>query len=83
MADLRRFMFERVYLGPAAQREAEKIRFVIRTLFDRLCTHPQEIPETIPPGELSRRVTDYVAGMTDRFCMRAFEAISMPAAFAP
>jgi dGTPase len=76
-------MFERVYLGPVAQQEGEKIRFVIRTLFERLCANPEEIPDTIPPGELPRRVTDYLAGMTDRFCMRAFEAISMPAAFAP
>jgi dGTPase len=27
-------------------------------------------------------VTDYVAGMTDRYCIRAFEALSVPAAFA-
>jgi dGTPase len=83
MSELRRFMFERVYLGPIAQREAERIRFVIRTLFDHLCAHPEEIPDSIPEGELSRRVTDYLAGMTDRFCVRAFEAISVPSAFAP
>jgi dGTPase len=82
MSALREFMFRRVYLGPSAQAEANKIRFVVRTLFDRLCANPQEIPESIPPGELSRRVTDYIAGMTDRFCMRAFEAVSMPLAFA-
>jgi dGTP triphosphohydrolase len=32
---------------------------------------------------MPRRVTDYVAGMTDRFCIRAFEALSVPVAFAP
>ncbi len=78
MAELRRFMFERVYLGPVAQREAERIRFVIRTLFDRLCAHPEEIPASIPDGELPRRVTDYLAGMTDRYCLRAFEAVEHP-----
>ncbi len=82
MSALRAFMFERVYLGPAAQREAERIAFVIRTLFDRLCAHPEEIPDSIPAGELPRRVTDYIAGMTDRYCLRAFEAISTPVAFA-
>ncbi len=82
MAELRRFMFEQVYLGPAAQREANKIRFVVATLFDHLCAHPEEIPASIPDGELSRRVTDYLAGMTDRFCMRAFEVLSLPVAFA-
>jgi dGTPase len=83
MGELRRFMFERIYLGPIAQREAERIHFVIRTLFDRLCAHPDEIPDSSPDGELPRRVTDYLAGMTDRFCLRAFEAVSVPSAFAP
>jgi dGTPase len=83
MADLRRFMFDRVYLGPEALREGEKIELVIRTLFNHLCAHPEEIPASIPDGDLARRVTDYLAGMTDRFCIRAFEAISVPVAFAP
>jgi dGTPase len=83
MSELRRFMFERVYLGPAATREGAKIELVMRTLFDHLCAHPEEIPDSIPDGALSRRVTDYLAGMTDRFCIRTFESISVPAAFAP
>jgi dGTPase len=83
MAALRAFMFERVYLGPEATREHAKIRLVIRSLFDHYCAHPEEIPASIPPGELSRRVTDYLAGMTDRFCIRTFEALSVPVAFAP
>jgi dGTPase len=82
MSALRDFMFERVYLGPPATREHAKIDLVVRTLFDHFCSHPDEIPESIPPGGLSERVTDYIAGMTDRFCIRAFEAMSVPAAFA-
>ncbi len=83
MAELREFMFERVYLGPEATREHEKIRLVIRSLFDHYCAHPEAIPASIPPGELSRRVTDHLAGMTDRFCIRTFETLSVPVAFAP
>ncbi len=83
MAELRAFMFERVYLGPEARREHGKIELVVRSLFDHYCAHPDEIPRSIPEGELSRRVTDYLAGMTDRFCIRAFEALSVPVAFAP
>ena len=83
MADLRSFMFERVYLGPEATREHAKIHLVVRSLFDHYCDHPEEIPASIPGGPLDRRVTDYVAGMTDRFCIRAFEALSVPVAFAP
>jgi dGTPase len=28
------------------------------------------------------RVVDYIAGMTDRYCVRMFEALSVPRAFA-
>jgi dGTPase len=83
MATLRAFMFERVYLGPEATREHAKIRLVIRSLFDHYCAHPEDLPASIPPGELPRRVTDYLAGMTDRFCLRTFEALTVPTAFAP
>jgi dGTPase len=83
MTALREFMFERVYLGPTATREHAKIDLVIRTLFDHFCAHPEEIPLSIPPGDLSRRVTDHVAGMTDRFCLAQFEALTVPVAFAP
>jgi len=82
MAELRRFMFERVYLGPEATREHAKIHLVVRSLFDHYCEHTEEIPASIPPGPLERRVTDYLAGMTDRYCIRAFEALSVPVAFA-
>ena len=83
MAELRAFMFERVYLGPEATREHTKIRVVVRSLFDHYCAHREEIPASIPPGDLPRRVTDYLAGMTDRFCIRTFEQLSVPVAFAP
>ncbi len=83
MSELRSFMFDRVYLGPEATREHAKIDLVVRSLFDHYCAHPEEIPESIPSGDLERRVTDYLAGMTDRFCIRVFEGLSVPVAFAP
>jgi dGTPase len=83
MSQLRDFMFEHVYLGPVATREHAKIGVVIGSLFDHYCAHPEEIPDSIPAGELPARVTDYLAGMTDRFCIRAFEQLSVPVAFAP
>ncbi len=82
MAELRSFMFERVYLRPETAREHAKIAFVVRSLFDHYCAHPEGIPASIPDGGLSHRVTDYLAGMTDRFCIHAFEEMSVPVAFA-
>jgi dGTPase len=81
MADLRQFMFDRVYLGPVATREHVKIEGVITTLFDHYCAHPDQIPATIPADELPTRVTDYIAGMTDRFCIRIYEGLTVPDAF--
>ncbi len=82
MSELRAFMFEHVYLGPVATREHVKINRVIDVLFAHYCDHPDEIPTSIPGGELSTRVTDYLAGMTDRFCIRAYEQLTVPASFA-
>jgi dGTPase len=83
MADLRAFMFDRVYLGPVATREHAKIHLVVTSLFEHYCAHPEEIPDSIPDGELATRVTDYVAGMTDRYCINRFEQLNVPVAFAP
>jgi dGTPase len=81
MAALRRFMFDHVYLGPVATREHAKIHGVITTLFGHYCAHPDQIPASIPDGELATRVTDHIAGMTDRFCIRTYEDLTVPDAF--
>jgi dGTPase len=83
MAELRAFMFEHVYLGPVATREHAKINLMIESLFGHYCRHAEEIPESIPEGDLATRVTDHIAGMTDRFCIATFEALTVPVAFAP
>jgi dGTPase len=68
MLNLRAFMFERVYLGPAADEQRTTAAETLRRIFGHLLEHPEELPET-RPGELHERVTDYVSGMTDRFAL--------------
>jgi len=88
MAALRDFMFERIYLGPAVRAEHAKISAVIRRLFEHYVEHPDLIPAGpggTPPAseaELARRVTDYLAGMTDRYCIREYTELQVPQAFA-
>ena len=81
---LRTFMFDHVYLGPIARREHAKIDRVVRTLFEYYVAEPDRIPDGggAPDADLAQRVTDWLAGMTDRYCIRAFEALSVPEAFA-
>jgi len=81
MTALRDFMFERVYLAPAARLEHAKIERVVRTLFEHWCQYPEEIPTIDVDADLPTRVTDWIAGMTDRFCTRTFEALTVPRAF--
>jgi dGTPase len=68
MLSLRSFMFERVYLGPAAQEGRERAIATVRRLFDQLLDRHGELPRDVP-GDAPQRVTDYLAGMTDRFAM--------------
>jgi dGTPase len=78
MDRLRSFMFERVYLGPEARGEHERVERAVRILFDHYLDHPEEVPGEGPAGDDAQRVTDYVAGMTDRFCIAAFRRLSLP-----
>jgi len=67
MLSLRAFMFDRVYLGPQVEPEHRRAHDVVTGIFARLV----DDPELLPPGdgELADRITDYVAGMTDRFAL--------------
>jgi dGTPase len=72
MYSLRSFMFERVYLGPRARQQHTKIERVLRGLFEYYCENPEELPEGAEGATADERVIDYLAGMTDRFAIRAW-----------
>ena len=79
MLTLRDFMFERVYLGPGAQRERPRIERMMRALFDH---YAERLPPAVADGATeAQRVVDYLAGMTDRFAVRAFCDLSVPRGF--
>jgi dGTPase len=80
MLRLRKFMFDRVYLGRDARHEHERVRRTVRGLFDHYMEHPEEAPESEPGADECRRVADYVAGMTDRYCIARFTELSIPEA---
>jgi dGTPase len=78
MLHLRTFMFDRVYLGPTARAEHAKIARVLRGLFDWYCEHPEALPPGVEGATEAERVVDYLAGMTDRFAIRAWSARFVP-----
>jgi dGTPase len=85
MSELRDFMFEHVYLGPAVRAEHARIAGVLRTLFEHYVDQPKHLPAADGAHEqddLAQRVTDYLAGMTDRYCIREYTELQVPKAFA-
>jgi dGTPase len=83
MGELRKFMFEHVYLGPAVRAERDRITNVVRKLFEHYVEHPELLPEDGAAGrDVAERVTDYVAGMTDRYCIREYTDLEVPRVFA-
>jgi dGTPase len=74
---LRAFMFRSVYLAPPAGLEAERAGEVVRALFTRLSERPDLLPPS-PETDPVTRATDFVAGMTDRYALRAYAEAFMP-----
>ena len=79
MLRLRKFMFDRVYLGPDARSEHQRVSRTLRALVDHYLADPSQIPDSGVVVETDlQRVIDYIAGMTDRFCIKTFRRIALP-----
>jgi dGTPase len=78
MLRLRKFMFDRVYLGPEARGEHDRVQRTMHGLFRHYLAHPDEIPTWDPGASDCQRVADYIAGMTDRFCIAKFTELTVP-----
>jgi dGTPase len=83
MLRLRKYMFQNVYLGPQVRSEADRVTNLIRGLFNYFVEHPDAIPpDAFGPSDddVAQRVTDWIAGMTDRYAFREFEELNLPRA---
>ncbi len=79
MDRLRTFMFERVYLAPESRTEVGRIERMLRALFAYYADNPP--PSLVADATDADRVVDWLAGMTDRFALRAFRDLSLPRGF--
>ena len=50
----------------------------MRGLFDHYSEHPEDVPEGAAGADQIQRITDYIAGMTDRFCIATFKRLALP-----
>lgn len=82
LADLRSFMFVRVYRNPIAKGEESKAKDMLQMLYRYYVENPEELPEDFQPqltfDGLGRTVCDYIAGMTDNYAVGKFNEIFVP-----
>lgn len=69
---LYRFLFENVYKVSSESSEAQRAREIIRLLYERFTSHPEEIPREygVRGDSVERMTVDYIAGMTDNYALR-------------
>ncbi|CAM3633092.1 deoxyguanosinetriphosphate triphosphohydrolase [Phaeobacter inhibens] len=78
LKEIRAFLFTRMYRAPSVMRKRAEVSKVVEALFPYFLNHPEEMPArwqgdiAAAAGEtaLARIVSDYIAGMTDRFALQ-------------
>ena len=75
---IRAFLFDRMYRAPSVVVMRKEVTRVVRELFPYFMGHPDQLPKqwrkdveaATSETELARLVSDYIAGMTDRFALQ-------------
>ena len=79
LKSLEEFLMQRFYLHPRLLEAADQAHAHLAKLFAALCKDPKRMPgyfqRFIPQFGLHRAVVDYIAGMTDRYCLRTLESL--------
>jgi len=77
--ELQSFLYDRVYRHADLMRVRRDAQLQIRRLFEALVKSPRKMPERflrrIESVGIRRAVGEYIAGMTDRFCVQQFEEL--------
>ena len=79
---LKRFLFERMYRNAAVEKERRRGAEIVAALFDAFLAHPALLPDDWREGctgldtaARARLITDYIAGMTDRYAEAEYARI--------
>lgn len=83
MEDMKSFLFRNVYVGSQAKIEEVKAVGMLRSMYAYYSDHMDELPPE--PDNLKSdketKIIDYLAGMTDRFAIKAYAELFMPGAW--
>ena len=83
--ELREFLFDKVYMDAWRKEEEERCDHVITSLFQYFLEHPNKMPleyvQIAYRDGTERAVTDFLACMTDRYAIRTYQQLFVPASF--
>ncbi len=83
--ELRKFLFDNVYLDSAAKSQVNKAKAMLKLLFEYYFQNPDFMPveflKISKKQGTGRAVLDYIAGMTDEFALRKFMEIYIPSSW--
>ncbi len=83
LQDIRSFLFQRMYRAPKVMEKRAEVSRVVEALFPYFLENPMEMPERWHPEirmaqgkiAMARLVSDYIAGMTDRFALQLHDTL--------
>ncbi|WP_459480421.1 deoxyguanosinetriphosphate triphosphohydrolase [Clostridium saccharoperbutylacetonicum] len=82
MVELRKFMFKNIYLGDTLKVERNKAKFILDEIIKYFEKNPEKMPDMYlkisKEESLKRGVADYVAGMSDDYCLALFNNLFVP-----
>ncbi len=82
MNKLRGYMFKNIYKGKTLSYERDKARFILKQLLKYFTEHYEEMPnmyvDIVNAEGIKRGVADYIAGMSDDYCLMLFNEIFVP-----
>lgn len=76
--ELRKWMFDNVYMNSPAKLEENKARRVIKELFYH---YSEKLKNICDENRIERIVTDYISGMTDRYAVEKYKENFIPIGF--
>jgi dGTPase len=81
LEELRKYMFENMYLTPTVRGEFEKAQRILTALFEYVTAHPGEFLDVTSAEPVERLAIDFIAGMTDRYAMNLYAKLFLPKAW--
>ena len=74
---MKKFLFKNLYRHPQVQSVTSEAANMVKVLFAHYQQSPQDLPEGFrSEDDLQRRISHYIAGMTDRFANKEFHKLT-------